>query len=240
MVDLVISLLPLALGIVASPLAIMALVAVLLSDRARQNGLAYFVGWTLAIIVVLAVSLLLFALVGIDERSEPPMWTYGVRLLLGVLLALAAVVVYRRGRARVIAMAKAVTPTDVVEAAPQLPGWLHAVASFTPGRSGALGFGIFALNPVDLSCAVLAGLDIQLAAVSAPATAAVAIVFVVVGAAPIAIPVFLVLARGERATPVLTRLRGWIASHSTQLNAALLLFIAIVQLQKAISGLIGS
>ena len=240
MLDLVVSLLPLALGIVMSPLAIMALVAVLLSDRARQNGVSYFAGWTLAIIAVVAVSLVLFTLAGIEDRSEPPVWTYGVRLLLGVLLALAAVVVYRRGRARVLAMAEAVTPSDVVEAAPQLPGWLHAVASFTPGRSAVLGFGIFALNPVDLSCAVLAGLDIHLAALSAPATATVSVAFVVVGAAPIAIPVFLVLAKGERATPVLTRLRGWIASHSTQLNAALLLFIAIVQLQKAISGLIGS
>jgi len=237
--DLVISLLPVALGIVMSPLAIMALVAVLLSDRARQNGVAYLLGWTVAIVVVLAVSLLLFALGGIDDRGEPPAWTYGVRLLLGVLLALAAVVVYRRGRARVVAMASAVTPSDVVEAAPQLPGWLHAVASFTPARSAALGFGIFALNPVDLSCAVIAGLDIHLAAVSGPATTAVSIAFVAVGVAPIAIPVFLVLAQGERATPVLERLRGWIASHSTQLNAALLLFIAIVQLQKAISGLIG-
>lgn len=239
MLDLVISLLPLALGIVMSPLAIMALVAVLLSDRARQNGVAYFVGWTIAIITVVAVSLLLFSLAGIDERSEPPAWTYVVRLLLGVLLALAAVLVYRRGRARVLAMASAVTPGDVVAAAPQLPGWLHAVASFTPARSGALGFGIFALNPVDLSCAVIAGLDIHLAAVSAPATVAVSVVFVAVGAAPIAIPVFLVLAKREKAVPVLTRLRTWIASHSTLLNAALLLFIAIVQLQKAISGLIG-
>jgi len=237
--DLVISLLPLALGVVMSPLAIMALVAVLLSDRARQNGVAYFAGWTLAIITVVAVSLLLFSLAGIDERSEPPAWTYVVRLLLGVLLALAAVLVYRRGRARVLAMASAVTPGDVVAAAPQLPGWLHAVASFTPARSGALGFGIFALNPVDLSCAVIAGLDIHLAAVSAPATVAVSVVFVAVGAAPIAIPVFLVLAKREKAVPVLTRLRTWIASHSTLLNAALLLFIAIVQLQKAISGLIG-
>ena len=239
MLDLVISLLPLALGVVMSPLAIMALVAVLLSDRARQNGVAYFAGWTLAIITVVAVSLLLFSLAGIDERSEPPAWTYVVRLLLGVLLALAAVLVYRRGRARVLAMASAVTPGDVVAAAPQLPGWLHAVASFTPARSGALGFGIFALNPVDLSCAVIAGLDIHLAAVSAPATVAVSVVFVAVGAAPIAIPVFLVLAKREKAVPVLTRLRTWIASHSTLLNAALLLFIAIVQLQKAISGLIG-
>jgi len=237
--DLVISLLPLALGVVMSPLAIMALVAVLLSDRARQNGVAYFAGWTLAIITVVAVSLLLFSLAGIDERSEPPAWTYVVRLLLGVLLALAAVLVYRRGRARVLAMASAVTPGDVVAAAPQLPGWLHAVASFTPARSGALGFGIFALNPVDLSCAVIAGLDIHLAAVSAPATVAVSVVFVAVGAAPIAIPVFLVLAKREKAVPVLTRLRTWIASHSTLLNAALLIFIAIVQLQKAISGLIG-
>ena len=113
------------------------------------------------------------------------------------------------------------------------------MASFTPARSGALGFGIFALNPVDLSCAVIAGLDIHLAAVSAPATVAVSVVFVAVGATPIAIPVFLVLAKREKAVPVLTRLRTWIASHSTLLNAALLIFIAIVQLQKAISGLIG-
>jgi len=236
--DLVVSLIPLALGIIASPLAIMALVAVLLSARARENGIAYLLGWTVAIIVVLSLSFLVLALLGVTERGEPPLWVAWVRLVLGAFLVVAAVVVFRRGRARTAAMAVATTPTDVVEAAPQLPGWLHAVDSFTPARSGALGFGIFALNPVDVSCAVLAAVDIRLGTEASSVAAVVAVLFTLVGVLPIAIPVFLVLVKGERAAPVLSRLRTWIAKHSVELNAALLLFIGLIQLQKAIAGLI--
>ena len=235
--ELVVSLLPLALGVVMSPLAIMALVAVLVSKRARANGTAYLVGWAVALIAILAVSFAVFGFLEVRQYGQPPLWTAYVRLVIAVLLIAAAVWVYRRGHDRTKAMAAATTPGDVVAAAPQLPGWLRAVDHFTPARSLLLGFGIFALNPVDVSCAVLAMLDVRGAAVSPADAAVVIVVFAAVGILPIAAPVFYTLVKGAAADPLLERVRSWIAGHTSVLNAGLLVLIGAMQLQKSLSAL---
>lgn len=239
MADLIVSLIPLALGVLLSPLAIMALVAVLLSRRARINGVTYLIGWAFAIAIVLALAYLILGLFEVHDMRAPPVWVPIVRIALGLLLLGGAVYVYRRGHRQIAAMSTATTPADVVRAAPQLPGWLRAVEHFTPLRSGLLGLGIFILNPVDASCAILAALEVRQAAVDPATGITTLIVFGVVGVLPIAVPVILTLARGTAAEPALTAMRNWIASHTGVLNAALLLVIAVLQLQKGVTTLVG-
>lgn len=238
--ELVLSLIPLAIGVVMSPLAIIALVAVLLSRRARVNGVAFLGGWVVAVVILLAGSSLVLALLHIDDVAQPPSWVSIVRLVLVCVLSGAAVWIIRRGRAHKIAMAKARTPTDIAEAAPQLPSWLQKIESFTPLRSFMLGLGIFILNPVDASCAILASLDVRLAEVTVGQAAAALVGFAVVSVVPIAVPVVLLLVKGERAQPTLATMRKWIAHNTSLLNAALLLVIAVLQLQKALSALLGA
>lgn len=237
--DVIVSLVPLSLGIVMSPLAIMALVAVLLSTRARQNGVAFLLGWAFAILIALTASYLIFGLFELRERATPPWWVAVLRILLGILLAAGAVWIYRRGRAHARAMAAARGPAEVAAAAPQLPGWLQKVSSFTPARSFMLGLGIFILNPVDASCAILASLDVRLADVGSAAEIISLVAFGIIGILPIGIPVVLVLVRGESADPVLAKVRAWIASHTSVLNAALVLVIAVLQLQKGVTAFLG-
>ena len=105
-------------------------------------------------------------------------------------------------------------------------------------RSLLLGFGIFALNPVDVSCTVLAMLDVRGAAVSPAHAAVVIVVFAVVGILPIAAPVFYTLVKGTAADPLLERVRSWIAGHTSVLNAGLLVLIGAMQLQKALSAIV--
>ena len=160
-----------------------------------------------------------------------------LRTAIGVFLFASAVWVYRKGRAHIVQMADATTPQEVVAASPQLPGWLQTVSTFTPGRTFLLGIGLFVLNPVDASCAIIAALDISLSGLDASAQMLFATGFIVIGALPIALPVLYVLARGENAQPLLDRVRTWIAGNTHVLNAALLLVIGAIQLQKGISGL---
>ena len=236
--ELILSLVPVALGVVLSPLAIMALVAVLLSRNARMNGIAYLIGWVVGLAGLMALFLWLFPVLEVHAIGEPPLWVAIVRVLIGLFLAAAAVWVYRKGRAHIIRMAAASSPRDVVAASPQLPGWLHSVESFRPGRTLLLGVGLFVLNPVDASCAILAALDISLSDVGATAAAWVAIAFVVIGTLPIALPVLYVVVRGPQAQPLLDRVRTWIAGNTHVLNAALLLVIGALQLEKGIAALL--
>lgn len=236
--ELILALIPVALGVVLSPLAIMALVAVLLSRNARANGIAYLLGWFLGLAGLMALFLWLFPLIAVHERGDPPLWVPLLRLLIGLFLTGAAVWVYRKGRARIVQMAAASSPRDVVEASPQLPGWLHSVETFRPGRTFLLGVGLFVLNPVDASCAIIAALDISLADIDRAAGLWTAAAFIVIGTLPIAVPVFYVVVRGTAAQPLLDRVRTWIAGNTHVLNAALLLVIGVLQLEKALVALL--
>lgn len=227
-------LLPILLGIVASPLAIMALIATLLSPRARENGVMFLVGWSAAVAVALSIAVLLFDGVSVAGGRDAPTWMSAVRLILGAVLAAGSVWTYRRARVSMREMARATTPEQVAAAAPQLPGWLSAVADFTPFRTLLLGLGIFLLNPINVSCAFAAVLDIRAAALTAPAPVVVLVVFAVLSIVPTAVPVAIVILKGERAAPQLHRLRSWLATNNGLIGAGLLAIVAFSQIQKAI------
>lgn len=235
--DLIVQLIPVAIGVVLSPLAIMALVAVLLSRLARVNGIAFLLGWAAGIVAVLALSMWIFSALQIRSLLEPPLWVAVVRLLLGLLLVGGAWYVYHRGAERIARMAAAEGPKAVAHAA-KMPGWLQSVSTFKPVRTFFLGMGLFVINPVDASCAIIAGLDITLADISATEAFWVAFGFVLVGILPIAIPVVWVVVAGERAQPSLDRMRTWIAGNTHVMNAALLLVIGALQLEKAITAMV--
>ncbi|MEJ3405419.1 GAP family protein [Rathayibacter sp. YIM 133350] len=236
--DLILELVPLAVGVLFSPLAYMALIAVLLSRLARVNGFAYLIGWAIGVVGVLALSIWVFGLLDVQPLGDPPVWVSILRLVLGLFLVGGAVWVYRRGATHVRTMSKANTPREVAAAAPQLPGWLQAVDTFTPVRSGLLGLGIFVLNPVDATCAIIAGLDLSLASVTDSEATVAGTLFAVLGILPIAVPVLYVLVLGEKAQPFLDATRRWIAGHTGALNAALLLVVGVLQLQKALTALL--
>ncbi|MFC4223630.1 GAP family protein [Lysinibacter cavernae] len=240
MTELLLNLLPLAIGVIVSPLAIMALVAVLVSRNARRNGLAFLLGWIAAICLVMVLCWWIFSSLTPPDRGPASTWVSIVRLLIGLILVVAAGYVWLRGRHHVRQMAAAVSPKDVVAAAPQLPGWLKSVDTFTPSRSFLLGVGIFILNPVDLSCAVLATLDIHQADLSSGPTVLAAILFGTIAASPVLIPVLIVLVKGQQADPFLKRARTWIAGNTSILNALLLGLIGLMQLSKAVSALLAS
>ncbi|QNA92346.1 GAP family protein [Microbacterium sp. Se63.02b] len=197
----------------------------------------YLLGW-LGLGGLLAFFLWLFPQLAIRERNEPPLWVPVVRLLIGAFLVCAAVWVYRKGHAHVEQMAAASSPRDVVAASPQLPGWLHSVESFRPGRTFLLGGGAVRTEPGGCVVRDPRGADISQSEVGGTAGTVVAIVFVVVGTLPVAAPVLYVIIRGADAQPALDRVRTWIAGNSHVLNAALLLVIGALQLEKAIAALL--
>lgn len=236
--ELIVQLIPPAFGIILSPLAIMALIAIMVSKNARVNGVAFLLGWVIGVVGVVAIGLWLFAALEVHVPRDPPVWVSWLRLLLGLVLVASAVWVYRRSRSHTRAMAAATTPQEVAEAAPQLPGWLQTVSTFRPGRSGALGLGLFVLNPVDFTCAIIASLDITMAGLAPAPTTVVALLFCAVSVVTVFVPVIFVLVRGKAAQPALDWLRDWVAQHSPVLNAALLLVIGVLQIQKGVGGLV--
>ena len=234
---LLLSLIPPALGIVLSPLAVLAVIAVLLSERARLNSLAFLIGRVTGITVAVAGGYLVLRALDVQAKPQQALWLVLLHFLLALVLLVGAGYVLLRGRQRGREMAAARTPAEVAEAAPQLPGWLQSVDRFTPARTLAMGLGLFLLNPIDVSCAVIGALTVVLSGISTTAQVAVLAVFIAVGSISVAIPVIILQIRGDAAKDSLERMRAWIAGNPHVLKAALLVVIAIMQLSKGLESL---
>ena len=125
----------------------------------------------------------------------------------------------------------------MVAAAPQLPKMLQSVEHFRPMRSGALGFALFVLNPIDMSCAIAAAMNLRLSTVEPTSQIVSAVIFSLVSVTSVAVPVALLLIKKDEATEPLLKIRTWIATNTHLLNVGLLVLIAAMQISKGVQGL---
>ncbi|MGA9872996.1 MAG: GAP family protein [Rhodococcus sp. (in: high G+C Gram-positive bacteria)] len=194
---------------------------------------AEFVG----IVVTLGGSYAILTALQVHEKRTPPLWIPFLNIVIGLVLIAGAWFVHTRERAHLRAMSHASGPSDIADAAPQLPKMLQSVEQFSVPRSALLGFALFVLNPVDVSCALAAALTLRIDTASPTEQAVAALVFVLIGASSVIGPVAMLLIRREKAAGPLGALRNWIATNTKLLNIGLLLFIAAMQISKGVQGL---
>ena len=125
--------LPLAIGIAISPLAIVAVILILTTPRARTNGPVFLGGWLLALAVVGGVALVATDAAESADTSGPRTIVAVLKIALGVVLLVLA---WRGFRSRP-------QPGEDVP----LPKWMAALDRFTPGRSLAVGALLAASSP---------------------------------------------------------------------------------------------
>lgn len=120
MVELIWRVLPIALSVVASPVAVLALLGIMLSDNARRNAAAYSAGWILAVSALLAMSL--WALVALEASpgDEAPI-IRALHVIIALLCFGGAAFVYRRARGTLERLSRARTPDEIVAATPSCP-----------------------------------------------------------------------------------------------------------------------
>ena len=215
--------LPIAVGVLVSPMPIVAVVLMLVSHRARSNGLAFLLGWVVGIAVVGALVVLVVggATSGIDDG--PATWASVVKLVLGLLLLVLAGKQWS-GR-----------PRDGAE--PPTPGWMAAVDSFNAAKAFALAVGLGAVNPKNLLLVVAGATTIAQATSSTGERLGALAVFVVVASIGIATPVVLYLSMGERAARLLDELKTWMTQNNATIMAVLLLVLGSKMIGDAISAL---
>ncbi len=160
-------LLPLAIGIAISPVPIIAVILMLITPQARSNGLAFLGGWVLGLAVVGAIVLIIANTAGIAESSGPSKTVSAIKLILGLLLLVAA---FRQWRKR----------PKAGEEAP-LPKWMKALDGFTPGKALAAGALLSGVNPKNLILNATAAAGIAQAGLSGVEQTFALIVLVVVG-----------------------------------------------------------
>jgi len=204
--------LPQAVGIAVSPIPVVLLILVLVSAQARRSGLAFAGGWTLG---VLAITALAFALSdGADVAGDSGAADGGnlLQVALGLLFAALAV---RQWRSR---------PRPGVEATP--PKIFSAMDAMPAGKVIGLAFAAAAANPKNQPHAISGGLTIAQTGASAGQGVVAVVIFSLVAACTVLIPVGAVLLLGDRTREPLDDLKTWLLANNATIMIVLFTLLA--------------
>lgn len=204
---------PIAIAIAISPIPIVAVILMLLSERGVANAAGFLVGWIVALLLVAGVAAALGLSIAHTD-DDPSLGATVARLVLAAVLLLVAA---RRWRGR---------PRHGEEVTP--PAWLNTVSNIDTGKATALGFGLIALNPKDGLLSLFAGSRLSDATLTTPQALVALVVFAVIASATIALPLFAVVARGHRADPTLARARGALQRHGSVATAVIALVFGLL------------
>jgi hypothetical protein len=216
--------LPLAVGVAISPIPIIAVILMLFSGRARQNSLAFLVGWILGIVAAMAILITVASTQDLATGGQPSETSSWIMLILGLLLLVAAVGQWRK------------RPKPGEAAA--MPGWMSKIDSLKPAAALGLGILLSALNPKNLLLIAGGAVVISQADLSSADTAITVGIFTLIGACTVAIPTLAYLFMGAKVQPALDGAKVWLSVHNSAVMAVLLLVIGVTLFGKGLGGLL--
>lgn len=223
MIQAIGDILPLAIGIAISPVPIIAIILMLITPKARSNGLAFLGGWVLGLAIIGTIVLIIANTAGVTTSSGPSKTVSAIKLVLGLLLLVAA---WRQFRKR---------PAHGEEA--PMPKWMKSLDSFTPARSLAIGALLSGVNPKNLVLNATAAAGIAATGLPGVQQAVVLLVLIVVASIGVAAPVGVYFLMGDRAASILDGWKAWLAANNATVMTVLLLVFGVVLIGKGIGGL---
>lgn len=213
--------LPLAVGITISPIPIIAAILMLLSPKAKGTSVGFLLGWIVGIVVAVVIFTLLAAIIPEKDPDAAQPIAGWIKIVLGALLLLLAL---RQWRGR----------PKHGEAA-ELPAWMGAIDSMNAGKGAGLGFLLSAVNPKNLLMAAGAGVIIGGAGLSVGEQTVTIVVFTLIAAASVLVPVVAYLVASKAMAGPLESLRGWLVQNNAAVMTVLLLVIGVVMIGKGIA-----
>jgi Sap-like sulfolipid-1-addressing protein len=209
-----------AVGIAISPFAIIVMVLLLSTPRAKANGIAFALAWVASLAVVGGV---LVASGGAGTGGEPATWTYWMKLVFGLLFLALAVGQWR------------VRSRPGHEARP--PKFLATIDTFSPGKSAGVAVLLSAVSPKNLALIIAGAVGISSGSASGGGKAVALILFVVIGSLCTLAPLGVFLFGGDRAAGVLDGWKTWMGAHNAAIMAVLCLVLGAKFIGEALTGL---
>lgn len=214
--------LPIAVAVAVSSVPIMATILILLSPSRTRSAMPFLIGWAAGLLIVVTVfTLLAQAVPTARTQRQPDVAVAVLEIAVGVAIIVLSVFSFRRSRRH---------------PEPAMPDPLKKRRALGPWEALGMGF-ILNLRPKGLLLAIAAGLTIRADAQS-PTDAIVAIVlYTVIGASSVAVPVIATLVAPTRTEPKLVSAREWLARNGGTLTSVILFFIGVVVLGMGIARL---
>jgi hypothetical protein len=216
MSDVLIPMLPSAIAIALSPIAIIQLILVLFSERAKTNGLV-FISTLLAGMIALPAFGAFVVDVATDESSDAPSTAKGVVF---VVIGLA-----------LLAMAWA---NFEKRADPTLPKALDLISTMGPVPVFVLALGVSFLNPKNTIMLLSAGTQAGASGASPGEIMAAIVVFALVATLPFTVSVGYLVLGGGRAKANLETFRDWLGRHNHLITAVVVGVLALVLLAQGL------
>lgn len=222
MLDAISTVLPLAVALALSPLAIASVVLMLLSSKPRAASFAFLIGFVVSIVVVATAAFLLASVLPHSDDDTSISAPY-LLLLFGIAAIVLAV---RQWRARP-------KPGDELE----LPGWIAKVEGISTPSAFTLGAFFGGIKPKNLLLSISLGVSVEATMISGGEAAIVLVAVAIVASIPIMVPVVLSLVALDRISGALDRLRDWMVRHNSAVVGVILLLVGVLLIGKALSTL---
>lgn len=211
MPDVIAEILSYAVGVAVSPVPIAAVIVMLFTPKAKTNAPVFMIGWVVGLLVVGFVVLLV---PGLEADGGEPSTTSGVvKGILGLLLLAAAWGAWRRRPSH----------GELAEA----PKWMDTIDAFGPGKSFGVAFVLSAVNPKNMLLVAAAAATIAGSGLQAGEQTIVLIVFTLIAASSVAVPVIGYLIVGERADDAFAAAKDWLIQNNSVVMAVLLLVFGV-------------
>ncbi len=215
-------LLPLAIGVALSPVAIMVVIAMLFSQRAMPNGPVYLAGWLAAVGGAAGVALAVSDVASVGSEEAATNAASWAKLGLGVLLLAGASRQWHR------------RPSPGEQA--QAPKWMAGIDGFTPAKSFGLAL-LLGLKPKNLILSIAAGTTIAQAGLPGGEQLAALAAFIALAGITVAAPVLYRAFGGDRAAANMDGWKLWLQQNNATVMTMLLLVFAFVLTGQAIQTL---
>ena len=207
-----------ALGICASPFAVVPAILLLFTSRPAPSSAGFGGGWFAGIAGVTVLAVLLADLLTVPDVV--PAWAPWTRIAIGVALVLAGLAKFRRR-----------SPD------PDPPAWMRRLEEATPRRAVRFGLLTSAANPKVALLAAAGGFSIGAEVQGRGNEILAAMLFTVIAASTAFIPVAMYLVRGERALAPLQRAKDWLTSRIDVVMSVVLVVLGVLLAWKGASSL---
>jgi hypothetical protein len=197
-------------GVALSPLAIVAVVVMLVAPGGPQTAWAFVAGWVISLSLVSTAVLLLADGGDASTSGEPATWVSVVKIVVGVLLVLFAL---RQCGGR-------------GEAEDEAPAWMRKLDNVTVTKAFGLATLFNVVKPKNLLLAIGAGVAVAQIGAKPGGQAVGIAAFVIIATAGLAIPLAIHLAMPDRGRDVLLALRDWMVRENAIIIAVVSLIIA--------------